>query len=379
MEWRIPLFKIYWDEDDITAVNKAISRGMNWAIGPEVAQFEEKLSEYLKVKYCLTFNSGTSALHAILLAYGIGPGDEAIVPSFTFIATANAALFVGAKPVFADIEEETYGLNPKDVERKITQKTRVIIPMHYGGCPCLMGELKEVAQRHNLLLIEDAAESLGADINGTKVGSIGDAAILSFCQSKIITTGEGGAVVTNSRDIYQKLQLIRSHGRLEDSNYFSSTEYMDYVALGYNFRMSNITAALGLAQLDKINEVVEMRRRNAQLLNLKLSHIKGIVTPNPPGGLYHVYQMYSIRVPGHLRDRLKQYLADGGIMSKVFFYPIHKTHFYKNELKYDCVLPVTEMVSKQVLTLPMYPSLSEEEITIISRHIADYLSEVNES
>ncbi len=374
MEWRIPLFKIHWDEDDISAVNKAIRRGMSWAIGPEVAQFEEKLSEYLNVKYCLTFNSGTSALHAILMAYGIGPGDEVIVPSFTFIATANAALFVGARPVFADIEEETYGLNPKDVERKITPKTRVILPIHYGGCPCLIGELKEVAHRHNLLLIEDAAESLGADINGTKVGSIGDAAILSFCQSKIITTGEGGAVVTNSRDIYEKLKLIRSHGRLEDSNYFSSTEYMDYVALGYNFRMSNITASLGLAQLDKINEVVGMRRRNAQLLNLKLSHIKGIVTPNPPGDLYHVYQMYSIRVPGHLRDRLKQYLADGGIMSKVFFYPIHNTHFYKNELKYDCVLPVTEMVSKQVLTLPMYPSLSEEEITIISRHIADYLS-----
>jgi perosamine synthetase len=349
---------------------------MNWAIGPEVTEFEEELSKYLKVKYCLTFNSGTSALHAILLAYGIGRGDEVIVPSFTFIATANAALFVGAKPVFADIEEKTYGLDPKDVERKITPKTRVILPIHYGGCPCLIGALKQVAQRHNLILIEDAAESLGADINGTKVGSIGGAAILSFCQNKIITTGEGGAVVTNSREIYDKLRLIRSHGRLEDSNYFSSTEYMDYVALGYNFRMSNITAALGLAQLNKIHKVVDMRRRNAQLLNHHLAQIEGISIPTPPDGFYHVYQMYSIRVPSNLRDRLMQHLADSGIMSKVFFYPIHKTHFYKDELRYDCVLPTTEMVSKQVLTLPMYPSLSEEEITIISRHIADYLSEV---
>jgi len=374
MDWHIPLFKIYWDEDDIAAVNKAVRRGMNWAIGPEVTEFEEKLSDYLKVNHCLTFNSGTSALHAVLLAYGIGPGDEVIVPSFTFIATANAALFVGARLVFADIEEKTCALDPKSVERNITPKTRVILPIHYAGCPCLIRELKEVAQRHNLLLIEDAAEALGADINGTKVGSIGDASILSFCQNKIITTGEGGAVVTNSREIYEKLKLIRSHGRLEDSNYFSSTEYMDYVTLGYNFRMSNISAALGLAQLNKVDKIIEMRRRNAQLLNQQLSQVEEIITPDPPDGFHHVYQMYSIRVLGHLRDGLMRHLADGGIMSKVFFYPVHKARFYRDKLKYDCVLPVTETMSEQVLTLPMYPSLSKEEITIITRHIVDYLS-----
>lgn len=376
MDWRIPLFKIYWDEDDITAVNKAVSRGMNWAIGPEVAQFEKELSEYLGVKYCLVFNSGTSALHAVLLAYGIGPGDEVITPSFTFIATANAALFVGARPVFADIEEKTCGLDPDDVARKITPKTKVILPIHYGGCPCLIEELKGIARKHNLLLIEDAAEAFGADINGARVGSIGHAAILSFCQNKIITTGEGGAVVTNRTEIYDKLQLIRSHGRLQNASYFSSAENTDYVALGYNFRMPNINAALGLAQLKKLDKIIEMRRRNAQLFNYELSQVEGVITPDPPRGFNHVYQMYTIRVPGHLRDGLIQHLADGGIMSKVFFYPVHKSHFYKNELKYDCYLPVTDAVSQQVLSLPMHPSLSQEEITVIAGHIASYMSRV---
>ena len=374
MDWKIPLFKIYWDEEDITAVNNAIRRGMSWAIGPEVAQFEKKLSEYLKVNYCLVFNSGTSALHAVLLAYGIGHGDEVIVPSFTFIATSNAALFVGAKPVFADIEEKTFGLDARDVERKITSKTKAILPIHFGGSPCLIDELKDVAHRHNLLLIEDAAEALGADINGTMMGSIGDAAVLSFCQNKTITTGEGGALVTNSRDIYEKLKLIRSHGRLENTDYFSSGEDMEYITLGYNFRMSNITAALGLAQLQKLNKMVEMRRRNAKLFDRGLSSIEQINLPFSPEGFHHVYQMYTIRVRDGRRDGLMKHLADAGIMSKVYFHPVHKTHFYRKELKYRCALPVTERMSEEVLTLPMYASLSEEEINVITHQIAGYLS-----
>jgi len=376
MDWRIPLFKIYWDEEDLEVVNRALRRGTGWAIGPEVAQFEEKLSGYLGTKYCVAFNSGTSALHAVLIAYGIGPGDEVIVPSFTFIATANAALFVGAKPVFADIEEKTYGLDPKDVERKISSKTKAILPIHYGGCPCLIEELKEIAQRHNLILIEDAAEALGASVKGRKAGTFGDSAILSFCQNKVITTGEGGAVITSSKEIYEKLKLIRSHGRPETSDYFSSTEQVDYVTLGYNFRMSNITAALGLAQLNKIDTIIKMRRRNAQLMSQRLSSIEGIVLPPSPDGFYHVYQMYTVRVKNGLRDRLLEHLAERGIMTKVYFPPVHQTLFYKNGLKYDCELPITEAVSGQVLTLPMYPSLSEEEITTITRETIGYFSEV---
>lgn len=375
MDWRIPLFKIYWDEDDSAAINKAISRGMDWAIGPEIVEFEEKLSEYLGIKYCLTFNSGTSALHAVLLAYGIGPGDEVIVPSFTFIATANAPLFVGAKPVFADIEERTYGLDPKDVERKITPKTRVILPIHYGGCPCLIRELKDIARKYNLVLIEDAAEALGAGINGNKVGSIGDAAILSFCQNKVITTGEGGAVVTDSKEIYEKLKLIRSHGRLETADYFASSEYMDYVTLGYNFRMSSITAALGIAQLRKINKVIETRRKIARLMSQKLSREEKIMVTSPPPGFYHVYQMYTIRVKNNARDSLMKYLAEKGIMTKVYFHPVHLTGFYKAMFGFKGgELPVTEEVSSEVLSLPIYPALTREDTEYIISKIGAFFS-----
>ena len=208
MTWNIPLFKMYWDEDDVTSVSDAIRSGMNWAVGPDVSAFEEEIAAYIGTDYCLTFNSGTSALHAVLIAHGIGPDDEVIVPSFTFIATANAPQFVGAKPVFADIEETTWGLDPADVLQRIAPKTRAIIPVHYGGCPCRIQELREIADDHDLILIEDAAEAFGASVGNKKVGTFGDSAMMSFCQNKIITTGDGGAIVTDSRDLYEKMKLI---------------------------------------------------------------------------------------------------------------------------------------------------------------------------
>jgi perosamine synthetase len=369
MSWKIPLFKIYWDEKDVNLVTEAIKAGVNWAVGPNVAKFEEMIAEYIGAKYCVALNSGTSALHALLLAHGIKKGDEVIVPSFTFIATANAVLLVGAKPVFADIETETFGLDPENVKEKITKRTRAILPMHYGGCPCKIRELEEIAEDHNLLHIEDAAESFGARIGDKKVGTFGDSAILSFCQNKLITTGEGGAAVTDSRETCEKLKLIRSHGRLETSDYFSSVEVMDYIALGYNFRMSNITAALGISQLEKIDKLIEMRRRNARYLNEELEQVKGITILAPPENYYQVYQMYSIRVNPEERDEMIRYLARKGIMTKVYFSPVHLTHLYKNELKYTCRLPVTEEISKQILTLPMYPTLAKEEMKHIVEEI----------
>jgi len=377
MGWKIPLFKIYWDEEDIKMVKAAIQKGVFWAMGPNIERFERLLSEYVGVKYAVVYNSGTSALHAILLAYGIVQGDEVIVPSFTFIATANAPLFVGAKPVFAEIENKTYGLAPEDVERRITPKTRAILPIHYGGSPCFIHELKQVAEKHNLLLIEDACESLGATVNGKKVGTFGDCAILSFCANKIITTGEGGAVVTDSEKIYEKLKLIRSHGRVENTNYFASSEDMDYISLGYNFRISDITAALGIAQLKKIDKLIEMRRRNAEVLSLKLSQIAEIEVPHPPDNFFHVYQLYTIRLKDgqEQRDALSAYLTERGIMTKVYFPPIHFSHFYKNELGYNCELPTTEKLSRQVLSLPMYPTLTEDEINHIADGIVAFFSQ----
>ena len=376
MDWKIPLFKICWDDRDIEMVNEAIQKGMFWAIGPNIDKFETMLAEYIGTKYAVVFNSGTSALHAALIAYDIGQGDEVIVPSFTFIATANAALFVGAKPVFADIEEETCGLDPQDVTGKITPKTRAIIPIHYGGCPCKIEEIRDIAREHGLILIEDAAESFGASIRDKKAGTFGECATLSFCSNKIITTGEGGAIVTDSLDIYEQLKLIRSHGRAETGNYFSSTEYMDYITLGYNFRMSDITAALGIAQLEKVDKIIEMRRRNAEQLSAGLAHVVEIEIPNPPDDCFHVYQMYTIRVKEgkEKRDALLAYLAQKGILSKVFFDPVHSTQFYKNRLGYNCQLPVTERLAEQVLALPMYATLAEEEIKYIADEVTTFFS-----
>jgi len=378
MTWKLPLFKTYWDEEDLKNVTKVIKRGSYWATGSEIKEFEKKIAEYVGTKYAVSFNSGTSALHALLLAYDLKQGDEVIVPSFTFIATANAPLFVGAKPVFAEIEDRTYGLDPEDVKKRITPKTKAIIPIHYGGCPCLIRELKEIAEDRNLLLIEDAAESLGAKINDKKVGTFGDSAMFSFCQNKVISTGEGGAITTDSKEIYEKLKLIRSHGRLETQDYFSSTEYMDYVTLGYNFRMPTMNAALGLSQLKKIDKVIKMRRDKAEYMTKKLSRIKEITLPTAPPDYFHVYQMYTIRIDGtrQIKDRLIQYLGDKGISTKVYFEPVHLSYFYKNKFGFKRGdLPVTERLSDQVLTFHTHPLLKNEEIDYISEEIDKFFSE----
>ena len=375
MTARIPLFKIHWDKRDVDRVVSVIEKGMHWAIGPEVREFEQKVAEYVGVEHAVAVNSGTSALHAALAAHGIGKGDEVIVPSFTFIATANAPFFVGATPVFADIEDETYGLDPEDVEGKITPRTKALIPIHYGGCPCRIEELRQIARQHNLVLVEDAAESLGAAVEGTRVGTFGDSAILSFCAPKVIATGEGGMVLTDSKDIYERVKLICNHGRAETDDYFSSPEQMEYVTLGYNFRMSTMTAALGVAQIEKIDEIVSMRRRNAHRLSERLRCVEGIRTPDAPAGLLHVYQLYTVRLlhDGDTRDRLMQHLVGSGVMAKVYFHPVHLTQFYRNEFGYrQGLLPVTERAASQVLTLPMYPALTDDEIDHVAQRVQDF-------
>lgn len=373
MNWKIPLFKIYWNKEDVRAVSNAVEEGMFWAIGPYIEEFEKGISKYIGAKCSTVFNSGTSALHAALLAHGTREGDEVIVPSFTFIATANAPLFVGAKPVFADIEDKTYGLDPEDVKKKITKKTKAIIPVHYGGSPCLIRELRGIAEDNDIILIEDAAEAFGARIKKRKIGTFGPSAVFSFCANKIITTGEGGAVVTKSKEVHEKLKLIRSHGRLGSANYFALPGYMDYIDLGYNFRMSNITAALGIAQLKKVNKIIKLRRKNAKYLTKKLAAIDGVVPPSSPRGYFHAYQMYTIRVKDGNRDALLKYLTRKSIMTKVFFYPVHLTHFYRKKLGYNVRLPTTEEVSKQVLTLPMYPALTLGEMDYITDNIGEFM------
>jgi perosamine synthetase len=371
---KIPLFKIYWDNDDIAAVSKVIQSGVYWTTGPTLKEFEGKIADYIGAKYAVAFSSGTTALHSALVAQGIKEGDEVIVPSFSFISTANAALFERAVPVFADIERKTFGLDPEDVKEKITDKTKAIITVHYGGNPCLIRELKEVADDYHLALIEDAAESFGAAVGSKKVGTFGDSAMLSFCQNKVITTGDGGAIVTDSSDTCEKLKLLRSHGRLEPSDYFSSSEIADYVSLGYNYRMSDITAALGIAQLGKADRIIDMRRRNVVVFNEALLKVEQVVTPQNLDNYYPVYQLYTIMVKSgrETRDRLLKYLVDNGISTKVYFDPIHLTHFYKQVLGYKTKLPVTEDVAGRVLTLPMYPTLTVEEIKYMAEKIEEF-------
>ena len=371
MSWKIPLFKIHWDEEDVEAVAGVIRSGMNWATGPNVEEFEKAISQFTGIDHAVTFNSGTSALHAAMLAYGIGPGDEVIVPSFTFIATANAPLFVGARPVFADVEEETYGLDPEDVAEKISGKTKAIMPIHVGGCPCHIREIAEIASDRKIPLIEDAAESLGAKIGERMVGSWGDSAMFSFCGPKVITVGEGGVMVTNRKDLAEKFKLLRSHGRAETKDYFSTNEYLDYVSLGYNWRISNILAALGTAQMNKIDMVIDSRRKHSAYLTSRIAkQAPGVRTPQAPPGYFNLFQMYTIRTAR--RDALMAHLASHGIMAKVYFPPVHLTHFYREVLHDRSILPVTEKLAGDSLTLPMYPDLTREDMDLMAGEIGDF-------
>jgi len=308
----IPLFKIYWDDNDISAVSGALKRGMEWADGPSIPEFEKKLANYIGSKYAITFNSGTSALHGIMIALGVGEGparnasrsdagrDEVIVPSFSFIATANAPLFVGAKPVFADIDEVTYGLDVEDVKKKITEKTKAIMPMHYGGAIANdILKLRDLCEEKGIHLVEDAAESFGAKLGDEKAGTFGIAGMFSFCQTKVFTTGEGGCIVTDSDEIAEKLELLRNHSR---RNKFAS--------LGYGWRIPDCLAALGGSQLKKVDKLIETRREKANYYRKELTGVGDILVPKFSSDMFHVYQEFHIRT--NKRDELKQFLTEKG-------------------------------------------------------------------
>ena len=371
MKWKIPLYKIFTDREDNRAVNKVLQRGMDWAIGHEIADFEKKITNHIGTKYCVAFNSGTSAGHAALLAININSG-EVIVPSFTFISTANWPLMVNAKPKFVDIEEENFGLSPERVKVEITKNTKAIIPIHYGGLPCKIVEINRIARNKKITLIEDCAESFGAKIKGVSVGTFGQMSIFSFAPNKILTTGEGGVICTDSRKIFEKLQLIRSHGRKVNENYFKTSQLPNYISIGYNWRMSSMTAALGLSQFDKLDRIIQLRRRHARFYVSKLKKINEIKLPDEPKDHLHVYQLFTIQLKNNLiRHKLQKFLASKGIMTKIFFEPIHLSKFYKKSGFGKKSLSNTEKISRTVLSLPIFPGLKSEEIT----HICDSIKE----
>ena len=375
MTWKIPLFKMYTDGEDVRNVVSILKRGMFWGLSAETKKWEEMIAHKVGVKYCVVFNSGTSALHAIMLAHGLKNPDEIILPSFTFIATANSALFVNAIPKFADIEDETFGLDPTDVQSKINKKTKAIVPVHYAGNACKIHQLKEISSDAKVLLIEDAAAAFGAKAKGQHVGSFGDSAILSFAWNKVVTSGEGGAVLTNSKKIFDRLILIRSHGRIDKETYFMTANSPEYVTLGYNWRVSAITAMLGISQLKKLDKAIELRRKNSKYLSDNLSKIPFIEVPKPPSENFHTYTIYTIRIrdDNKTRNRLHDFLTKKGIQTKVVYDPIHLTKFYKKKFGYTKgFLKNTEKIANEILSLPMYPHLKRREMDYIVESIKEF-------
>lgn len=352
----IPIAKPQLDEIEIQAVTDVLRSGII-AEGQHVAEFEQAFAEYIGTKYAVAVNSGTAALHAALLAHGIGKNDEVITSSFSFIATANSILFTGAKPVFADIRADTFNLDPQLIENKITSSTKAIMPVHLYGHPADMDALKDIAEEHDLLLIEDACQAHGAAFKGKKAGSFGTGAF-SFYPTKNMTTSEGGILTTNNEEVAERARMIRAHG--------SKQRYL-HEMLGYNLRMTNISAAIGLAQLKKLPDFISKRQHNARLLTEKLSEIPGIQCPVVKENCNHSFHQYTIRTQN--RDELSEYLKQQGIGTGIYYpLPIHRQPYFK-ELGYNDSLLVTEKASREVLSLPVHPGVTDEDIDTICNAI----------
>ena len=334
--------------------------------------FEDKFKSFIKIKYAVAVCNGTAALHVALLALGIGEKDEVITPTFTYIATANSINYVGASVKFVDSKKTSWQIDEDKISNHITSKTRAVLVPHIYGQACEMNKIKQICKKNKLFLIEDCAEAFGTKIKGVSVGTFGQMSIFSFAPNKILTTGEGGAICTDSRKIFEKLQLIRSHGRLINENYFKTSQSPNYISIGYNWRMSSMTAALGLSQFDKLDRIIQLRRRHARFYVSKLKKINEIKLPDEPKDHLHVYQLFTIQLKNNLiRHKLQKFLASKGIMTKVFFEPIHLSKFYKKSGFGKKSLSNTEKISRTVLSLPIFPGLKSEEIT----HICDSIKE----
>lgn len=368
----VPLFQIDWSREEICNAVDSISRGCHWAKGPYVDEFEEEIENYVGSDYAFVVNSGTTALVTALEALGIGPGDEVIVPSFTFIATANSVRLCGATPVFADIELDTFGVDPQSVREAITDNTKAILPVHCYGLPCKIHQLKEIATEEDVYLIEDAAEAFGAKADGEKVGTIGDIGVFSFCQNKIITTGEGGALVTDSEEIAQEISLHRSHGR-SSNEYFESARSGEYKKLGSNYRMSDICAAVGVGQIIRINSIISRRRDIAAEYRDQLRRIDVLDCQTEGQGKKHVYQLFTVIFESEeYREQAITQLGREEIDCKVYWDPpTHRTEAFQST---SVNLPVTNDLSKRVLSLPIYPSMHTNDV----EYVCEVLNEIDD-
>lgn len=372
--WRIPVCEPNLTIQDAGAVVEAVRTTWISGISPTVKQFECKFSQYCDCKYGIATNSGTTALHLALVSLGIGKGDEVIVPDFTMIASANAVAYTGAKPVFVDADPETWCINPILIEEKITAKTKAIMPVHIYGHPCNMNPIFKIADKYGLDIIEDAAEAHGAEYNHFKIGSLGDCGCFSFYANKIITTGEGGMIVTNNLDIMKNAVWLRAHA------FGKHPRHHWHEALGFGYRMSGLQGALGSSQCDRLDELVELKRRNAEIYLRELQPLAEdgkIVLPVEESWAKNVYWMFTILLTSDYplsRDELVVKLENvHGIETRNTFNPMHIQPIYKQKGDY----PIAEMLGHTGLNLPSSTRLTEEEILEVCKWVKHYSKPMN--
>lgn len=353
----IPIAHPQIGDEEKQAVLAVLDSGQ-LAQGAVVAEFEQAFAAYCGVKHAIATSNGTTALHIALLAHGIGEGDEVVTSPFTFIASANSILYTGARPVFVDIEPDTFNIDPAQIEDAITPRTKAIMPVHLYGNPADMDAIVEIADRHGLAVIEDAAQAHGAEVAGRRVGGFGTGAF-SFYPTKNMTTGEGGIVTTDDDAVAERARLLRAHG---------ASERYRHTTLGFNFRMTDIHAAIGVAQMAKIDGWTEARRRNAALLTELLGD--AVVTPVARSWARHVYHQYTVRIPDG-RGELPSRLAERGVGSGVHYpIPIHQQPLYL-ELGFVDSLPNAELAARDVLSLPVHPMLSEADLATIATTVRE--------
>ena len=367
-KWKVILAEPDIDEGEIRSVSRVIKS--KWlTMGALTEEFEKRFSGFLGTRYAIFVNSGTAALHLACRALGLGQGDEVICPALTFVATSNAILYVGAKPVFADIAgEDDFNISLSDIERKISKKTKAIMVMHYGGYPCKMDQIRRIARKHNLFVIEDSAHALGADYKGIKCGALSDVGIFSFFPNKNMTTGEGGMVVTSDKKIADTVRLLRSHGMSKTTwdRFKGRANSYDVLDLGYNYRPSEINAALGIEQLRKISANNKKRERLTLMYRKAMKGFPNCSLPfltNSGRSSYHIFPILLSKKIS--RNKFIEYLRQRSIQSSIHYPPIHKFLYYKRILGKGISLPKTEYIGEHELTLPLYPQMSMLQVAYV--------------
>lgn len=372
----IPYGKQCIDEDDINEVVKVLRS--DWITsGPKIKEFEDAICSYIGCKHCVVVNSGTSALDIAVQALGLPEGSEVITTPFTFAATSNALIYNGIKPVFADITKDTFNISPEDVKRKITKNTKAIIYVDFAGHPCDISELRKIADEYGLYLIEDACHAIGAEYNGVKVGNLADLTIFSFHPVKHITTGEGGAVVTENEELYKLMSLLRTHGIDRDARERYGPEASwayDMKYLGRNYRMTDIQAALGISQLTKLDRFIESRSELASLYSSMLSNVDFVTTPHTKNGVRHAWHIYTILLDDSInRDEFFKYMRNSNIGVNLHYIPVYRHSYYRNnfDMKYED-FPVAEEIFRRIITIPLYPNMDSTQLEYVVKTIKEY-------